>query len=75
MDPEGRVILLDPVIPEGDTPHSGKFMDITMMALTRVVDRTEVVRSLTRVLKKASLRHTNTIALSAPSSVLVALAA
>lgn len=73
MDPEGRVILLDPVIPEGDTPHSGKFMDITMMALTRGRERTEA--EIVDVLKKAGLRHTNTIALSAPSSVVVALAA
>lgn len=71
MAPDGRVILVDPVLPEGDTPHAGKFMDITMMALTRGRDRTE--RETAEVLAAASLRHTDTIGSAAPSSVVVAV--
>jgi hypothetical protein len=71
MAPDGRVILVDPVLPEGDTPHAGKFMDITMMALTRGRDRTE--REIAEVLADASLRHMDTIGSAAPSSVVVAV--
>lgn len=71
MRPDGRVILVDPVLPEGDTPHAGKFMDITMMALTRGRDRT--AKEIVEVLAKAGLRHVETIAMSAPSSVVVAV--
>jgi SAM-dependent methyltransferase len=73
MAPRGRVILVDPVLPEGDTPHAGKFMDITMMALTRGRDRTE--REIVDVLANAGLRHVDTIGSAAPSSVVVAVAA
>jgi predicted O-methyltransferase YrrM len=68
---EGRVILVDPVLPEGDTPHAGKFMDITMMALTRGRDRTQ--REITRILADAGFRHVETIGSAAPSSVVVAV--
>ena len=71
MDPEGRVVIIDPVLPEGDTPHPGKFMDITMMTLTHGGDRTEA--ELAALLRSASLRLVRTVALSAPSSVVVAV--
>lgn len=71
MDPAGQVVILDPVLPEGDTPHPGKFMDITMMALTAGRDRTEA--ELGAVLAEAGLRLVETIALAAPSSVAVAV--
>lgn len=73
MAPAGRVLVIDPVIPEGDLPHPGKFMDITMLTLTPGRDRTEP--ELADLFEQASLRHVETVALSAPSSVVVALAA
>jgi predicted O-methyltransferase YrrM len=73
MAPAGQVLVIDPVIPEGDLPHPGKFMDITMMMLTQGRDRTEA--ELADLFKQADLQHVKTIALSAPSSVIIAMAA
>ena len=73
MAPAGRVLVIDPVIPEGNLPHQGKFMDITMLMLTPGRDRTEP--ELTGLFEQAGLRHVETIAPSAPSSVVVAMAA
>jgi O-methyltransferase domain len=70
MSPAGRVLVIDPVIPEGDVPHQGKFMDITMMALSRGRDRTE--EEFIEIFGKADLRLTETIGLAAASSVVVA---
>jgi predicted O-methyltransferase YrrM len=72
MNPVGRVLVIDPVIPEGDLPHPGKFMDITMLMLTQGRDRTEP--ELAGLFEEAGLRHVETVALSAPSSVVVAMA-
>ncbi|MEV1084710.1 methyltransferase [Streptomyces sp. NPDC050211] len=72
MDPGGRVVILDPVIPEGDVPHPGKFLDIVMMALTPGRERTEA--EFAGLFQAAGLRHAETVALSAPSSVIVAIA-
>jgi predicted O-methyltransferase YrrM len=73
MAPGGRVLVIDPVIPEGDLPHPGKFMDITMLLLTQGRDRTEP--ELAGLFEQAGLRRVETVALSAPSSVVVAMAA
>jgi hypothetical protein len=73
MEPAGQVILVDPVLPEGDAPHPGKFMDITMMALNDGRDRTAAEISV--LLGQAGLRHVRTIALNAPSSVVIAVPA
>ncbi|MGV9881173.1 methyltransferase [Streptomyces sp. NPDC003006] len=72
MDPSGRIVILDPVIPQGDVPHPGKFLDIVMMALTPGRERTEA--EFVSLFKAAGLRHAETVALSAPSSVIVAVA-
>jgi hypothetical protein len=73
MRPAGRVVVIDPVLPEGDTPHLGKFMDITMMTLTHGRDRTEA--ELAALFRASGLRHVDTVAMSAPSSVVVAVPA
>lgn len=70
MTGDGCLMIIDPVLPEGDTPHPGKFMDITMLALTRGRDRTE--EELRELLDKAGLRLAETVALEAPSSIVVA---
>jgi hypothetical protein len=67
MSPDGRVLAIDPVIPEGDAPHPGKFMDITMMALSRGRDRTR--EEFAEVFEKAGLRLIDTIGLGASSVV------
>lgn len=67
--PDGRVLVIDPVIPEGDVPHPGKFMDITMMALSEGRDRTQ--QEFAEIFEKARLRLTETTHLAGSSSVVV----
>ncbi|TDD34075.1 methyltransferase [Actinomadura sp. KC06] len=71
MSPSGRVLVIDPLLPEGDAPHPGKFMDITMMALSEGRDRTE--EEFIEVFEKAGLRLSETVGLASPSSVVVAV--
>jgi predicted O-methyltransferase YrrM len=46
MDPAGRILVIDTVIPDGDTAHFGKLMDIVMLACFtgRGADRDRVHR-------------------------------
>ncbi|MBS1915556.1 MAG: methyltransferase [Bacteroidetes bacterium] len=41
MKPGSKLLVLDSVIPEGNEPHPGKFMDINMLAMTGGRERTE----------------------------------
>jgi len=34
MDPEGRVVIVETVMPESAEPHPAKFMDVNMLAMT-----------------------------------------
>ena len=38
--PQGRLLILEAVLPEGDTPHDGKLMDLLMLAVTGGIERT-----------------------------------
>jgi hypothetical protein len=35
MDPGGRILILEPVLPDGNGPHPGKLLDVTQLALHR----------------------------------------
>jgi hypothetical protein len=37
----GRVLLIEPVVPPGDTPHASKFLDLVMLVLVGSRERTE----------------------------------
>ena len=41
MSKSSRLLIIEGVIPEGNTPHPGKFMDLNMMAMTGGKERTE----------------------------------
>lgn len=41
MKPGSKLLVLESVIPEGNEPHPGKFMDINMLAMTGGRERTE----------------------------------
>ncbi|GIO07019.1 hypothetical protein J31TS6_30470 [Brevibacillus reuszeri] len=38
MAPGGRVLIMDPVLPPGDTPHTSKLMDVLCMAIYEEVE-------------------------------------
>lgn len=70
MAPGARILVIDPVIPEGDTPHLGKFIDIFMLMHFAGRERTE--REFVALFEAAGLRHVETRHSGAPSSLLVA---
>lgn len=39
--PDTRLLILEAVLPEGDTPHHGKLMDLLMLTVTGGMERTE----------------------------------
>ena len=41
MHKDSKLLIVEALIPEGNTPHPGKFMDINMMAMTGGKERTE----------------------------------
>jgi hypothetical protein len=41
MFPEGRILIIETVVPSGDEPHIAKISDMAMLALTGGMERTE----------------------------------
>lgn len=70
MDPAGKAIVIDVVVPEGDTPHPGKLLDIMMLAEHVGRERTEA--EFAALFRAAQLRHVETLHTSALTSLLVA---
>ncbi|WP_207934284.1 methyltransferase [Actinomadura sp. KC06] len=70
MPPTGRVLIIDPVLPEGDVPHLNKVLDATMLLLGPIRDRTEA--ELNRLFEKAGLRQDSVHGRALPSAVVVA---
>jgi hypothetical protein len=56
MRTEGRVLVMDSVIPEGDAPHPGKFMDINMLAMTGTGGRERTENEFAGLFARAGLR-------------------
>ncbi len=73
MNGAGKLIVIDEVIPEGDTPHFGKFEDIVMLTLLTGRVRTEA--EFVALFTAAGLRHIETRATASPTSVVVAVPA
>ncbi|MQA08702.1 MAG: methyltransferase [Pseudonocardiaceae bacterium] len=69
MAAAGQVIVVDSVVPEGDTQHSAKLVDIIMLALNEGRERSEA--ELATLLEAARLRHTATLDTSSHISVII----
>ena len=59
MNPEGRVLLIEMVLPEGNTPHPGKILD--MMMLVGPGGRERTSEEYGTLLSKAGLRLTRVV--------------
>lgn len=70
MDPAGRVLVIDAVVPEDNSEHDGKLRDIIMLALHPGRERT--IPEFAALFEAAALRHSDTAALSGSTSLLVA---
>jgi len=64
MKPASKLLVIEAVIPEGNTPHPGKFMDINMMAMTGGRERTE--NEFTALFTKAGLKLNKVIHTHSP---------
>jgi SAM-dependent methyltransferase len=75
MDPAGRILILEPIIPEGDTPHPGKLLDVTQLALHRGGVRSEA--EFTKLFAESGLRLAEVRQMwpTAPTDLIVAVAA
>jgi hypothetical protein len=71
IDPNGRLFVVDAVIPEDDQPHDGKLRDIIMLALHPGRERTE--REFGAVFDRAGFRLAETREVSASTGLLVAV--
>jgi hypothetical protein len=41
MRPDGRLLIVEMVLPEGNTPHQGKLLDLVMLVFPGGQERTE----------------------------------
>ncbi|MGO4670930.1 methyltransferase [Bosea sp. 2RAB26] len=70
MQPDGRLLLVEMVLPAGDTPHPGKVLDMVMLVLPGGQERTE--EEYRQLLAKAGFRLTRVIPTSSDVSIVEA---
>jgi len=74
LGPRGKVLIVDPVVPLGNTPHYGKLLDLEMLVLTpRGRERTKA--EFARLLRGAGFRLSRVIATESPLSIVEAVKA
>lgn len=66
----GRLVLIESVIPPGDTPSLGKFVDLVMLVMTGGKERTE--NEFRELLAKAGFRLSRVVPTRSPSAVIEA---
>jgi ubiquinone/menaquinone biosynthesis C-methylase UbiE len=67
----GRLLIVDAVLPEGDTPHHGKLMDLLMLAVTGGTERT--TQEFADLLSRAGFRLRKVIPTSTHQSIVEAV--
>lgn len=70
---KGRLLIIEAVLPEGDTPHHGKLMDLLMLTVTGGVERTR--REFSGLLAGSGFRLERTIPTNTHQSVIEAIPA
>ena len=70
MPAESRLLIVEAVLPAGDTPHFGKLLDLTMMAMLTGRERTEQEFDL--LLAAAGFRVERVVQTPSPSSLIEA---
>jgi hypothetical protein len=70
INPKGKLLILEWVLPDGDTPHVAKVVDINMMMLTGGEERTG--RQYGRLLAKAGFRLARVIPTESECSIIEA---
>jgi hypothetical protein len=70
MQPASRLLIIEMVLPEGDTPHPGKMLDLMMLVGPGGQERTE--QEYGGLLAKAGFRLTRVVPTASPVSVVEA---
>jgi len=73
MNPGGRLLIVEMVLPHGDAPHPGKILDMVMLVLVGGQERTE--DEYARLLEKAGFRLSRIVGTQSPVSVVEAVPA
>ena len=73
MNPAGRLLIVEMVLPAGDIPHPGKMLDIVMLVATGGQERTEAEYGI--LLGKAGLRLTRVVPTNSAVSLVEAVQA
>ncbi len=73
MKPESRVLIVEMVLPAGDTPHPGKILDIVMLVCPGGQERTP--DEYDELLSKAGFRMTRIVPTDSAVSIVEAVAA
>jgi hypothetical protein len=71
MKPDGRLLIVEMVLPPGDAPHPGKILDMVMLVLIGGQERTET--EYASLLHKAGFRLSRVVATQSPVSVIEAV--
>jgi O-methyltransferase domain/Dimerisation domain len=73
MKPNGRLLIVEMVLPPGDAPHPGKILDMVMLVLIGGQERTEA--EYAHLLDKAGFRLNRVVATQSPVTVVEAVLA
>jgi O-methyltransferase domain/Dimerisation domain len=73
MGPDGRVLIVETVVPEGNEPHYSKLLDLEMLTSPGGVERT--AEEYAALLSEAGLRLTRIIPTRSPFSIIEAVRA
>ena len=72
MHPDGRLLIVEMVLPEGDAPHPGKVLDMVMLAFPGGQERT--VAEYAALVEKAGFRISRVVPTASAVSVVEAIA-
>ena len=73
IGPNGRLLIVETVLPEGDTPHQGKLQDLVMLVFPGGQERTE--SEYAELLAKANFRLSRVIPTTSVVSIVEAVPA
>jgi hypothetical protein len=73
MNPAGRLLIVEMVLPAGDAPHPGKMLDMTMLVLMGGQERTEAEYG--HLLSKAGFRLARVVPTNSAASIVEAVVA
>jgi len=71
IKPDGRLLLIELVLPAGDTPHPGKILDMVMLVFPGGMERTEA--EYAALLRKAGFRMKRVVPTTTAASVVEAV--